>query len=287
MSNAPPKTPPDWYLPRISAVSPTGQEVNLAAGQAVELSVEIEPWQTVPLEQEWQRRAEPVLSTTNTTQDWCRVMLYMPRIIRADGMYKMWYVGTSGPPRPASCHLGYATSQDGIHWEEYPGNPLITDQALQDAGGWGSCFQSPFVLYDLEERKYRMWFSALTHWEQTDDGELVEMTQQVGYAESPDGIAWDIHPEPVTRSGRCASVIQGSGRHLYHVGERPAGGRSRSQLDLRTHHALALNRRHSLGRDRRRDPTGRHLQVVRLSLCHARRPGLRDVARRPPRVPAR
>ena len=37
-------------------------------------------------------------------------MLYMPGVIRADGMYKMWYVGTSGPPRPANCHLGYATS---------------------------------------------------------------------------------------------------------------------------------------------------------------------------------
>ncbi len=214
----------EWYLPRISAVSPTGPEIPLAVGEAVDLSVEVEPWQTVPTDQEWQRRDRPVLSTTNTAQDWSRVMLYMPRIIRADGMYKMWYVGTSGPPRPASCHLGYATSQDGIHWEEYPGNPIVTDQALQDAGGWGSCFQSPFVLYDLEERKYRMWFSALTHWEQTDDGELVEMTQQVGYAESPDGIAWDIHPEPVTRSGRCASVIQETdGSFTMWANARPAG----------------------------------------------------------------
>ena len=194
----------------------------------------------LPEEQDWQRWAEPVLSTTNTTQDWSRVMLYMPRVIRADGLYKMWYVATSGPPRPANCSLGYATSLDGIHWEEYPGNPIVTDQDLQDAGGWGWCFQSPFVLYDLEERKFRMWFSALTHWEQTDDGELVEMTQQVGYAESPDGIAWDIHPEPVTRSGRCASVMQeADGSFTMWANARPAR-RSRSQFDLRPHHALAL-----------------------------------------------
>ena len=222
MPNSSPIFPPEWYVPRISAVSPTGPEVNLAVGEAVDLSVEVEPWQTVPAEQEWQRRGQPVLSTTLTTQDWSRVMLYMPGVIRADGMYKMWYVGTSGPPRPANCHLGYATSQDGIHWEEYPGNPIVTDEALQDAGGWGRCFQSPFVLYDLEERRYRMWFSALTHYEETADGELVEMTQQVGYAESPDGIAWEIHPEPVTRSGRCPSVMQRSRRHLHYVGERPA-----------------------------------------------------------------
>ena len=230
---------------------------------------------------------EPVLSTTNTAQDWSRVMLYMPRIIRADGMYKMWYVGTSGPPRPASCHLGYATSQDGIHWEEYPGNPIVTDQALQDAGGWGSCFQSPFVLYDLEERKYRMWFSALTHWEQTDDGELVEMTQQVGYAESPDGIAWDIHPEPVTRSGRCASVIQeADGSFTMWANARPAGDPDPSSIYGHIM-VLSLNRRDSLGRDRRRAPTGRHLQVVRLSARHTRRSRLCDVARRPPRSAAR
>ena len=218
------KKPPQWYDPRISAISPTGPEIALAVGEMVELSVEIEPWQTVPAEQDWQRWAEPVISTTNTTQDWSRVMLYMPRVIRADGVYKMWYVATSGPPRPANCHLGYATSEDGIHWEEYPGNPIVTDEDLQNAGGWGWCFQSPFVLYDLAERKYRMWFSALTHWEQTDDGELVEMTQQVGYAESPDGITWDIHPEPVTRSGRCASVIQeADGSFTMWANARPDG----------------------------------------------------------------
>ena len=224
MPNENSNSPPKWYVPRVSAVSPTGSEIPLAVGEAVDLGVEVEPWQTVPAEQQWQRRAEPVLSTTLTTQDWSRVMLYMPGVIRADGMYKMWYVGTSGPPRPANCHLGYATSQDGIHWEEYPGNPIVTDEALQDAGGWGRCFQSPFVLYDLEERRYRMWFSALTHYEETADGELVEMTQQVGYAESPDGIAWEIHPEPVTRSGRCPSVIkEDDGTFTMWVNARPEG----------------------------------------------------------------
>ena len=224
MPSTNPVNPPLWYVPRISAISPTGPEVALAVGEAVELSVEIEPWQTVPAAQAWRRRGEPALSTTNTRQDWCRVMLYMPRVIRADGVYKMWYVGTSGPPRPANCHLGYATSTDGIHWEEYPGNPIVTDEALRDAGGWGWCFQSPFVLYDLKRRVYRMWFSALTHWEQTADGELVEMTQQVGYAESPDGIAWEIHPAPVTRSGRCASVIQeADGSFSMWANARPAG----------------------------------------------------------------
>lgn len=216
--------PPEWYLPRIGAISPTGPTVRLTAGDTVELSIEMEPWQTVPAEQDWQRRERPVLSAASTRQAWSRVMLYMPRVIRADGVYKMWYVATSGPPRPANCHLGYATSEDGIHWEEYPGNPIVTDQDLQDAGGWGWCFQSPFVLYDLAERKYRMWFSALTHWEQTQDGELVEMTQQVGYAESPDGIAWDIHPEPVTRSGRCATVIQeADGTFAMWANARPDG----------------------------------------------------------------
>ena len=214
-------------------------------------------------------------------------MLYMPGVIRADGMYKMWYVGTSGPPRPANCHLGYATSQDGIHWEEFPSNPIVTDEALQDAGGWGRCFQSPFVLYDLEERRYRMWFSALTHYEETADGELVEMTQQVGYAESPDGIAWEIHPEPVTRSGRCPSVIkEDDGTFTMWVNARPAGDPD-PKRDLRSHHALALARRNTLGRDRRRAPTGRHLQIVCLSLRDARRAGSRHVARRSPRGAAR
>ena len=58
MPNSCPTSPPEWYVPRISAVSPTGAGgCNLAVGEAVDLSVEVEPWQTVPAEQEWQRRA--------------------------------------------------------------------------------------------------------------------------------------------------------------------------------------------------------------------------------------
>ena len=90
MPNTSLMSPPKWYVPRISAVSPTGAEVALAVGEVVDLSVEVEPWQTVPAEQQWQRRGQPVLSTTLTTQDWSQVMLYMPGVIRADGMYKMW-----------------------------------------------------------------------------------------------------------------------------------------------------------------------------------------------------
>ena len=51
MPNKSKESPPEWYVPRISAISPTGREVNLVVGEAVDLSVEVEPWQTVPAEQ--------------------------------------------------------------------------------------------------------------------------------------------------------------------------------------------------------------------------------------------
>ena len=132
-----------------------------------------------------------------------------------------------------------------------------------------------------------MWFSALTHYEETADGELVEMTQQVGYAESPDGIAWEIHPEPVTRSGRCPSVIQeADGTFTMWVNARPEGDPDPSSI---YGHTMLLRSPDGIHWEEIADvaPAGRHLQIVRLSLRDARRAGSRHVARRAPRGAAR
>ena len=86
------------------------------------------------------------------------MILYMPCVIKADGLFKMWYVGSSDHARaPAFIHLGYAESADGLRWEEYPANPIVTDDAIP----WGHRFQTPHVLYDLQDRIYKMWFTAV------------------------------------------------------------------------------------------------------------------------------
>ncbi len=116
-----------WYTPRITAVNPTGKVVTVRIGEATDLSLDVEPYQWLPDEQDWRRHPDPVLSTNRTEQDWCKVVCYAPFVLRADGLFKMWYVGSSETTRKvAKIDLGYATSRDGVHWEEYPGNPIAT-----------------------------------------------------------------------------------------------------------------------------------------------------------------
>lgn len=52
-------------------------------------------------------------------------------ILKEDGVFHMWYTGyASGGTREK--HLGYATSPDGIHWARYPGNPIHSDDWVED-----------------------------------------------------------------------------------------------------------------------------------------------------------
>jgi predicted GH43/DUF377 family glycosyl hydrolase len=141
------------------------------------------------------------------------VILYMPCVVRADGIYKMWYVGSSDHARsPSYIHLGYATSEDGVQWEEQ-GDPIVTDDQIP----WGRVFQTPYVLYDTEEKSYKMWFTARIGWKQDENGRR-RAIQRVGYAKSPDGISWAFHPEPVARGRRPFVQKSDDGSYRMWVG---------------------------------------------------------------------
>lgn len=70
---------------------------------------------------------------------------------------------------------------------KYAANPLFRQGTVN---GWDFQPGDPFVMQD--GGKYKMWFGA---------NEEARRITQVGYAESPDGITWTIHPEPVVRAG--------------------------------------------------------------------------------------
>jgi hypothetical protein len=95
-----------------------------------------------------------------------------PMVIEDGGVYKMWYTGYSiyGPGR-----IGYATSPDGVNWTPYASNPVLD---LGSPGEWDDThLEAPFVIN--EDGNFEMWYMGC-------DGEAC----RVGYATSPDGIAW-------------------------------------------------------------------------------------------------
>ena len=102
----------------------------------------------------WQRSSQPVLSTMTTEQTWCRVTLYNPTVIKVDGRYEMWYLGNSSATRNNDMDLGYAESEDGLHWTAFSDNPILRTGETPVGQAW----QTPHVLFDADEGLYKMWF---------------------------------------------------------------------------------------------------------------------------------
>lgn len=155
-----------------------------------------------PEEQSWQRPAEPALSADSSGQPWCGVTLYTPMVLRWGETYRMWYIGGDGATRDGAVHLGYAESDDGIAWRPHPANPVLH----ADDVPWGSNLQTPFVLPDGDG--YRMWFISTTEMSRGEDGSLLKMEQELGYATSRDGLSWRVAPAPVYSSGRRPCVLR-------------------------------------------------------------------------------
>lgn len=91
---------------------------------------------------------------------------------RADG-YHMWYTGQA----KGQSWIGYATSPDGKNWKRMREKPVLApDQPWEKVA-----VMCPNVIWDKEDRIYKMWYSG---------GEQYE-PDALGYATSADGVHWN------------------------------------------------------------------------------------------------
>jgi predicted GH43/DUF377 family glycosyl hydrolase len=144
--------------------------------------------------------------------------------------FKMWY---SGGYDESHINIGYATSDDGINWEKYEHNPVLTGDSL---GGWDAAVIFPSVAF--EDGVYHMWYTGARS---TD-------TCQIGYATSPDGINWTKDQNnPVLKIGVAGSWedrwvispcvrILGSKFHMWYTGAHgnPTGADYSEQIGYAT-----------------------------------------------------
>jgi predicted GH43/DUF377 family glycosyl hydrolase len=133
-------------------------------------------------QQEWQKyEGNPVFVKGNNS--WDDGIILGHSVIKTGSTFRMWYSG--GHSIQSIGSIGYATSQDGVHWTRYSNNPVFT--AIP--GSWEQTSVAiPSVLQD--GNKLHMWYIAGGN---PDDG-------KVGYATSSDGIHWNRHPSPVFTS---------------------------------------------------------------------------------------
>ena len=59
-----------------------------------------------------------------------------PSVLYEEGLFKLWYDATS----PDGRHVGYATSQDGVHFERHPENPVFRNAGAIDVKRVGDVY---------------------------------------------------------------------------------------------------------------------------------------------------
>jgi predicted GH43/DUF377 family glycosyl hydrolase len=82
----------------------------------------------------WTKRASPI-SIPPSSSGWDSYLWALGSVATAGGVFVMWYHGTRGSD--ANGEIGCANSTDGIVWNVYPNNPVITygPKGSWDEGG--------------------------------------------------------------------------------------------------------------------------------------------------------
>lgn len=118
----------------------------------------------------------------------------------ADGLWHLFYTGTARADQGLKQRIGHATSADMHNWKRV-GSGLALDISGPDyeeytPGHWHDrAMRDPWVMKDPDGPGWLMYFTArVPHVEEPNAG------GSVGFATSPDLIAWTIQP-PVYRGG--------------------------------------------------------------------------------------
>jgi hypothetical protein len=110
--------------------------------------------------------------------------LFEPAVINDGDTLRMWYTGCD----TVRCQIGYAWSLDGIFWNRFSGNPVLTPG---NAAWESKTVKTGTVIKSGDTLK--MWYGATS----LDDS----LPPVVGYATSLDGIHWSKFPNPVIQAG--------------------------------------------------------------------------------------
>jgi predicted GH43/DUF377 family glycosyl hydrolase len=137
-----------------------------------------------------------------------------PVVLKRPDGYHLWYTGQAR----GHSWIGYATSPDGKTWKRQIDKPVLAPEKPWEK----VAVMCPHVLYDDDQKLYRMWYSG---------GEQNE-PNAIGYAASPNGLKWTkradnpiFRPDPKNdwekdRVTACQVVRHGDGYLMFYIGFR-------------------------------------------------------------------
>ena len=101
----------------------------------------------------WTTAAEPCLTVG---QEWESDRLNYPTVLKADGLYFMWY-GSRWTARERTTAIGFAVSEDGLNWRKHPRNPVLRPEPDRP---WESHYVSCPTVLRLDDGSLRMWYAS-------------------------------------------------------------------------------------------------------------------------------
>ena len=116
----------------------------------------------------WQKYSEPVLKSDSE-----QYYIGVHSVIKIDGIYYMYY--DASPEYDYSFNINLATSTDGIHWNKYGNNPILTPTKAWENGS------VRYATVVKDSSGYQMIYS---------NGSSDDLHSAFGKAYSSDGINW-------------------------------------------------------------------------------------------------
>jgi predicted GH43/DUF377 family glycosyl hydrolase len=131
---------------------------------------------SAPSDLPWVKYAGNPVLTKGPSNAWDSGSVSAASVLFGPNDYEMWYSGH--PTGSTRYQIGYANSGDGVSWAKSGSNPVLS---YGGPGSWDSYYVlAPYVLRDGST--YKMWYRGANNASSTGAG--------IGYATSPDGIAW-------------------------------------------------------------------------------------------------
>jgi hypothetical protein len=101
----------------------------------------------------WDVAKEPALPIT---QDWEHRLTIYPTVLKADGVYLMWYGSYTADDRSETA-IGFAASADGKKWHKLPTNPVLKSEPSRP---WESHYVTSESVVRLPDGSFRIYYAS-------------------------------------------------------------------------------------------------------------------------------
>lgn len=102
---------------------------------------------------QWRVHPDPLLKPE---ADWERSRLFYPAVLKADGVYLMWY-GSYWSERSNTTAIGLAVSLDGKRWMRNPHNPVLRPDPDRP---WESQYTTSQSVIRNADGSFRIWYAS-------------------------------------------------------------------------------------------------------------------------------